>query len=86
MTRNALLAILRVVLWDVALCAFPPREERRAIAFCDISRSTRETAQPSGRGEVTRKAQGSLDSARLPPWVVWNKRTFPISDFLYRKT
>jgi hypothetical protein len=33
----------------------PSQEERNAIAWCDISRSTRDTSQPSGRGEATRK-------------------------------
>jgi hypothetical protein len=67
MSREALLVILCAVLWDVALCASPPREERKAIALCDISRSTRDTAQPSSGGEVTRKARGTLDSASLLP-------------------
>jgi hypothetical protein len=85
MTKNALLAILCAVLWDVALCAFPPREERKAMALCDISRSTRDTEQPSSRGEVTRKARGSLASASLPSWAVLNQRIFSIRKSLYGK-
>jgi hypothetical protein len=82
-TKTALLVILCAVFCDVALCASPPQEERKAIALCDISRSTRDTAQPSSRGEMARKARGSLDSATLRPWVVLNKRMFSIPESVY---
>jgi len=85
MSREALLVILCAVFRDVALRASPPQGEREAIALCDISRSTRDTAQPSSRGEVTRKARGSVDSASLPPWAVLNKRMFSIPEFVYSK-
>ena len=60
MTKKALLLVLNGALFAIAMCASPPQEGQEALGMGDISRSTGDTAQPSSRGEVTRKSRGSL--------------------------
>lgn len=84
MSKEALLLVLSVALFAIVLCA-SPLEGRKAIGLSDISRSTRDTAQASSRGEATRKARGSLDSAGLPRCAVLNKRMFSIPESVYSK-
>jgi len=65
MSREALLVILCAVFRDVALRASPPQGEREAIALCDISRSARDTAQPSSRGEGEKPGEACTPLALL---------------------
>ena len=85
MSKQPLHVILCAVSWDAASCSSLPRPKQKAIAMGDISPATGDPAQPSSRGEVMRRSQGSLDFAGLSPWAVLNKRMFLVPESLYGK-